>query len=79
MAGMKGANENPPADLDAARYAVVDVHIVKERCASRTSPSAAPHPDSVPYPQGRPYYVNAHTGEFPLGALRGQLVRTLPF
>lgn len=117
-AGMKGANENPPADLDAAGYAVVDVHILQgEVCVEDFAVGGAAPLILFHIHKGGPtengpvvvnfvpllpsgigcvpvtdrallrdielhpgdYYVNAHTGEFPAGALRGQLVRTLPF
>ena len=119
MAGMKGANENPDADLDAAGYAVVDIHVLQgEVCVEdfavggETLPLTLFHihkggpevngpvvVNFVPLlPSGigcvqdvdrgllrdielhpGDYYVNAHNADFPLGALRGQLVRTLPF
>ena len=118
MAGMKGANENPPADLDAAGYSVVDIHIIKgEVCVEDFAVGGAAPLTLFHIHKGGPadngpvvvnfvpllpsgigcvpvadrgllrdielhpgdYYVNAHTGEFPTGALRGQLVRTLPF
>jgi hypothetical protein len=120
MAGMKGANENPPADPDAAGYAVVDIHIIKgEVCVEDFAVGGATLPltlfhihkggptengpivvDFVPllatggigcvpvsdrgllrdievHPGN--YYLNVHTTDFMAGALRGQLVRTLPF